>query len=335
MRNEMTDIGTIPFPHIYRPKWWIHAINIACLAFMSIFLVFTIALVVVPLFSLNEIDSQMKPFMVSIICVLAPVLILYLLMVLFIMVVIVSLFFAYIKITPEGIEYRYWPYMHIRSAWIDVDSLGKYLFNDILYLNQFEKLGTSFSLLPYLKQFQPEKRLLPLGNFTGWKNGALEEDIRKFAPRAFTIKAAQPQVSGFSQNERVLAAISHASIFVSFPGMIVPIVIWIAERGKSPYAVFHAAQATVWQLIIHLLTVVFSVILSILIVVFTFFAVGTENTNMLSNGAVIQGIVLSAGILLISVLVFAATIYSTIAVIQTARGKDFRYPIIGNLIKRK
>jgi uncharacterized Tic20 family protein len=49
--------------------------------------------------------------------------------------------------------------------------------------------------------------------------------------------------------ERLMAAISHAGVIVSGPGILVGIVIWLTQREKSPYAARQGMQAAVYQLL--------------------------------------------------------------------------------------
>src|SRR6188474_2692406 len=51
-----------------------------------------------------------------------------------------------------------------------------------------------------------------------------------------------------SQNERIMAAIAHISIFLPLTGLIAPIVIWFTQKTKSPYVTFHSLQAIGLQL---------------------------------------------------------------------------------------
>jgi uncharacterized Tic20 family protein len=49
--------------------------------------------------------------------------------------------------------------------------------------------------------------------------------------------------------ERLMAALSHAAVIVSGPGILVGIVIWLTQREKSPYAARQGMQAAVYQLL--------------------------------------------------------------------------------------
>jgi len=57
-------------------------------------------------------------------------------------------------------------------------------------------------------------------------------------------RSAQP-----IQDERIMAAISHASIIAGGFGIVAAAVIWLMQRDKSSYVRFQALQATVYQFV--------------------------------------------------------------------------------------
>jgi uncharacterized Tic20 family protein len=54
------------------------------------------------------------------------------------------------------------------------------------------------------------------------------------------------------QDERVMAAVAHATIVFSAVGLIGPLIIWGTQREKSEYLAFQALQAAVYQFILLL-----------------------------------------------------------------------------------
>ena len=53
----------------------------------------------------------------------------------------------------------------------------------------------------------------------------------------------------YSQEERLMAALSHGSIVVSGMGIIVAVVVWLTQKEKFPYAARQAMQATIYQIV--------------------------------------------------------------------------------------
>jgi len=46
-----------------------------------------------------------------------------------------------------------------------------------------------------------------------------------------------------TQDERIMAAMAHATIIFSAVGLVGPLVIWGTQREKSPFLAFQALQA--------------------------------------------------------------------------------------------
>ena len=55
-----------------------------------------------------------------------------------------------------------------------------------------------------------------------------------------------------TQDERVMAAVAHATIIFSVVGLIGPLVIWGMQREKSPFLAFQALQAAAYQFLLLL-----------------------------------------------------------------------------------
>jgi uncharacterized Tic20 family protein len=58
--------------------------------------------------------------------------------------------------------------------------------------------------------------------------------------------------SATTQDERILAALSHASVILPFWGLIGSIVIWATQREKSSFVGFQALQGVAYQIILVL-----------------------------------------------------------------------------------
>jgi uncharacterized Tic20 family protein len=51
-----------------------------------------------------------------------------------------------------------------------------------------------------------------------------------------------------TQDERVMAALSHASALLPMMVIIAPIIIWVTQKEKSQYVAFQSLQAIAYQL---------------------------------------------------------------------------------------
>jgi uncharacterized Tic20 family protein len=113
-----------------------------------------------------------------------------------------------------------------------------------------------------------------------------------------------------SQEERVMAALAHASILVHQIGLIGPLVLWLVNQGKAPFASYQAQQAFWFHLAITVIEWV-----ALLFCVFT-----------LGLGLLVMWPFLILFPLL-------TTIYGIVGAIHAYNGRDFRYWLIGDMIR--
>ena len=133
----------------------------------------------------------------------------------------------------------------------------------------------------------------------------------------------------YSQEERLMAALSHGSIMVSGMGIVVAAVVWLTQKEKYPYAAEQAKQATVYQI----LTMGF-VVISWLVwtVLFTgiLFASLNSNPEALESGPGFLFITFSWIIPLL--LMGIMWLYGIWGAVRTWQGRDFRYALISRVI---
>jgi uncharacterized Tic20 family protein len=138
-----------------------------------------------------------------------------------------------------------------------------------------------------------------------------------------------------SQDERILAALSHASALLPMWGVIAPIVIWVTQKEKSRYVAFQALQALAFQLCMILVGIIgmgcymVSFFGTFLSVPFTS-SQSSQNTDPLFVLAfmipfIVFGLIFLAG--------FAFIVYGVIGAIMVFQGKPFRYIVIGDRVK--
>ncbi len=137
-----------------------------------------------------------------------------------------------------------------------------------------------------------------------------------------------------TMDERLLAAVSHASVIFLGLGLIAPVVIWATQRTKSAYVAFQALQALTYQVIQAVLYFVVSLIGSIIMmaVVFGFFglAAAFESEAMAIFAMLVQFLFLFG---IFGVMGFYLLV-GLIAAIFCLAGKSFRYPLIGGWLER-
>lgn len=117
-----------------------------------------------------------------------------------------------------------------------------------------------------------------------------------------------------SSDEKLMAVLSHLSLLVPHAGIIAPLFIWLLNQGKAPFAAYQARQALFFHLFVIAATWVIGII-SFLIAVLT-----------LGFGLIVL-------IPLLGVLSLIPMVCGIIGAIHAYEGRDFRYPIIGELVQ--
>jgi uncharacterized Tic20 family protein len=141
-----------------------------------------------------------------------------------------------------------------------------------------------------------------------------------------TKKAGNP-----TQDERVMAAVAHATIIFSAVGLIGPLIIWGTQREKSPFLAFQALQAAAYQFLLLLCGLVAGALYMC-----SFLSV--PGIALLSvpfdEGATIclpfLGFSCTFGILFLLMLAWLAYVgYGLFAALSVLQGTDFRYAFLG------
>ena len=137
-----------------------------------------------------------------------------------------------------------------------------------------------------------------------------------------------------TSDEKVLAALAHASVFFSFLGPIGATIVWVVQRSKSRYVRYHALQAmgyqvlTFWAWLINIFIVVFGVLgISVVITL----AASESSTFPPEAMFIIQPVVM----LIVFGMWGIMFLLGFIGAVFCLLGKEFRYPIIGAWLQRK
>ncbi len=125
-----------------------------------------------------------------------------------------------------------------------------------------------------------------------------------------------------------LAGMAHLSVF--FAPIILPLIVWLTQRGKSPYIARQGKQAFFWHLIVSGGSFVLLIVGYVI-----FFASFISSTNFDSTTSipdfggkfaiffVIWGIVLVLGIVNV--------VFGIIGAVRAFKGEPFSYPLLGGL----
>ena len=133
-----------------------------------------------------------------------------------------------------------------------------------------------------------------------------------------------------SKEEKLMALLSHLSIFIPNIGILAPIIIWVTNKEKSNFVRFNALQAIFFQLIFFILMMLFIFVGIILMLI------AIPWFDLSSNA--------EPGILFFLSMVFMFMyfplwiifgIYAAVASAKSFKGRIFKYAIIGRIIERK
>jgi len=138
-----------------------------------------------------------------------------------------------------------------------------------------------------------------------------------------------------TQDERVMAALAHGSIFLSFWGLIAAIVIWMTQREKSRYVRFQALQATAYHFVYIALSIPLGMIVAIVMFgIFAAFPFMLGDLQALETADPFTAMgwfnLPFLGMMCIAWPLWLAYVaYGVVGAIQCLRGNDFRYVLIG------
>jgi len=139
-----------------------------------------------------------------------------------------------------------------------------------------------------------------------------------------------------TKDERTNAVLAHGGILLGIfsrgtLGILIALLIWVTQRGKSRFAARQAAQALVYQLVG--LVVILAVWLA-----WGFLLAGSIFVPVLLNPnqpESLQPFTMIPAMVLILVpfaVMMAWVVYGVYAAVQVWHGKDFRYPVIGGWV---
>jgi len=137
-----------------------------------------------------------------------------------------------------------------------------------------------------------------------------------------------------TSDEKVLAALAHASVLFAFFGPVGPTLIWVYQRNKSKYVRFHALQAmgyqslAFWAFFLGIFIAIFGgIIISIIIASISNFG----KSDMSTFPFILQPIIM-LGIFGLWGLFF---LVGVIGAVFCMINRDFNYPLIGHWLKKK
>jgi uncharacterized Tic20 family protein len=139
-----------------------------------------------------------------------------------------------------------------------------------------------------------------------------------------------------TQDERMMAALAHATVIWPTLGLVGPLVIWGTQREKSPFVRFQAVQAAVYQFILILAGLVAGV--CYLGTFLSFPCTALLAVPFEDRGAVclpFLGFSCTFGLLFLILLLWLAYVgYGLFGAVWVLQGEDFRYIFLGPWLER-
>jgi uncharacterized Tic20 family protein len=140
-----------------------------------------------------------------------------------------------------------------------------------------------------------------------------------------------------SQDERIMAALSHISIVLPLIGVLCPILIWVTQKEKSKFVAYQALQALIYHLsmILGYFTCMSCYVCSFM---FNFISIPMSSSYEVrqifgSTGEyfffipfIVMGMMLIGGFIFI--------VYGIVGSILVFQGRPFRYVIIGKRVEK-
>lgn len=139
-----------------------------------------------------------------------------------------------------------------------------------------------------------------------------------------------------SQDERVMAALSHVSALLPMMGVIAPIIIWVTQKDKSKYVAFQSLQALTYQLSMILAWFI-GMGCYMLSFFSTFASIPLSASSDSQSASPLILAVFAIPFLVMAFMVcggFIFVVYGIVGTVMAFQGKPFRYLIIGRFVER-
>ena len=138
------------------------------------------------------------------------------------------------------------------------------------------------------------------------------------------------------QDERVMAALSNASVIIPLMGLLAPVIIWVTQKDKSPYVAFQSMQAMAYQLsmIFFWFLAMGCYMCSFFLTFFSIPLMPSPDTYPgLAPLSMISFFIpfLVMGVMFLGQFLFI--VYGLVGAVMAFQGKPFRYVVIGRWVE--
>ncbi len=131
---------------------------------------------------------------------------------------------------------------------------------------------------------------------------------------------------------RLLAALAHGSVITQGLGLLAGVIVYVNQREKSRWAAFQALQAAVYQLITMLVAIGLWIVWGVFYTISFLPMIQQPGLYEDSPPPLFWIALISTVIPMLFMLMMG--LYGLWGALQTWRGKDFRYAVIGSWLER-
>ena len=140
-----------------------------------------------------------------------------------------------------------------------------------------------------------------------------------------------------TREDRLVAALCHASAVYLFTGMLVPLIIWQSQKERSPLLRRQALQALIYQGIGTAAygLAMFFLMLAYFFVMIPLMMANSGHVNLEDFQTIILilfGLIMLGGLFLSFIIVPIYYVFAVLGVVRNLQGRDFHYPLIGKWV---
>lgn len=136
-----------------------------------------------------------------------------------------------------------------------------------------------------------------------------------------------------TSDEKMIAALAHASVFLPYLGPFVPAILWSSQRRKSAYVRFHTLQAMGYQTLFFwfwFIAIFAIAFLSICLII----PIGIFMEKTSSNSEFLPFLIQPIILIVIFSVFGLYFLLGFVAAIFCFLGREFRYPLLGRWLER-
>lgn len=135
--------------------------------------------------------------------------------------------------------------------------------------------------------------------------------------------------------DRLVAALGHAAVFINLTGLVVPLTAWLVGRQRSGWLHFQMLQALIFQgvfLVISLPLGVFMVLMGLLPLPLMA-SINTQSQASAVMTAMLIALLVLLAVLGVLLVVALFQMLGAVAALRALKGRDYHYPLIGRWVE--